>query len=177
MANKFCVYWQGRKSSSAGLRKYGVFVRCYASAEAAAAAARTIAMRRGSSSVTDEHSSGFTKTLMTCRKSRCKSTSYGKSAGLAGGRRRIGLRGTDVGMAPRRVQIVAQGRIGAGYFKTGQYAYVVGSSDDGGMYWIDRPGHSARGETALLISKTKSGRGGALWISPAAVRFTARKRR
>lgn len=77
---------------------------------------------------------------------------------------------------PRRVQIVAHDRIGAGYFKHGQFAYVIGMSDDGGMYWIDKPGHSEKGQVVYLISKTKEMRGGALWISEDGIRFTSRKR-
>lgn len=77
---------------------------------------------------------------------------------------------------PRRVQIVAAGHIGAGYFKHGQFAYVIGMSDDGGMYWIDKPGQSEKGQIAYLISKTKEMKGGALWISEDGVRFTSRGR-
>lgn len=79
-------------------------------------------------------------------------------------------------MEPQRVQIVAPDPIGARYFKYGQFAYVIGSCDDGGMYWIDKPGHSDKGEIAYLISKTKTMAGGALWISAEGVRFTARKK-
>lgn len=75
-----------------------------------------------------------------------------------------------------RVQIVAPDPIGARYFKHGQFAYVIGSSSDGGMYWIDKPGHSRKGEVTFLISKTKGMAGGALWISEDGVRFTSRKK-
>lgn len=76
----------------------------------------------------------------------------------------------------RRVQIVGKGKIGTGYFKPGQFAYVIGEDDRGGNYWIDQEGQSAPGQTAYLISKTKDMRGGALWISPVSIRFTARKK-
>lgn len=79
-------------------------------------------------------------------------------------------------MEPRRVQIVAENPIGAGYFKHGQIAYVIGMCDDGGMFWIDKPGESAPGEIAYLISKSKGMAGGALWISADGVRFTSRKK-
>lgn len=78
-------------------------------------------------------------------------------------------------MKPRRVQITAPDPIGAKYFKHGQHAYVVGMCDDGGMYWIDKTGHSAKGEIAYLISKTKEMAGGALWISADGVRFTGKQ--
>lgn len=79
-------------------------------------------------------------------------------------------------MEPQRVQIIAKGRIGAGYFKTGQFAYVIGQNDDGGMFWIDKDGESEKGETAYLVSKTKEMAGGALWFSGDGIRFTSRKR-
>jgi hypothetical protein len=77
-------------------------------------------------------------------------------------------------MKPRRVQIVAADPIGARYFKHGQFAYVIGSSDEGGMFWIDRPGCSKKGEVTYLISKSKGMAGGALWISADGVRFTSK---
>ena len=78
---------------------------------------------------------------------------------------------------PRRVEIIASNPIGAGhYFKHGQHAYVIAQNSDGGMYWIDKPGPSKRGEVAYLISKSKGMAGGALWISADGVRFTSRKR-
>lgn len=80
--NKLCVYWQGRKSTSEGVRKYAVFKRCYKSLDSALHAMRTIGKRRGSSSLTDENSSGLTKTLMTCHKSKCKATHFGRKLGL-----------------------------------------------------------------------------------------------
>ena len=81
-----------------------------------------------------------------------------------------------VEMEPRRVQIIAPDPIGARYFKHGQHAYVIGACDDGGMYWIDKPGHSEKGETAYLISKSKNMAGGALWISAEGIRFTSHKK-
>jgi len=74
---------------------------------------------------------------------------------------------------PRRVQIVAPNPIGSGYFKHGQYAYVVGVSNLGGMFQIDK-GESKKGQTSYLISKSKNAGGGALWISEGAIRFTSR---
>ena len=80
--NKLCVYWQGRKSTSTGVRKHAVFGRCYKGLDQALHAMRTIAKRRGSSALTDETSSGITKTLMTCHKSKCKATHFGRKLGL-----------------------------------------------------------------------------------------------
>ena len=78
-------------------------------------------------------------------------------------------------ISPRRVQIIAKGgKIGGGYFKTGQFAYVIAVNDGGGMYWIDKDGYSKKGDVAYLISKTKDMKGGALWISAEGVRFTGR---
>lgn len=71
---------------------------------------------------------------------------------------------------PRRVQITVSS--GSGYFKKGQYAYVISHDDRGGMYWIDKDGHSEPGERAYLVSKTKDMRGGALWFSEDGIRFT-----
>jgi hypothetical protein len=79
--NKLCVYWQGRKSTSTGVRKHAVFRRCYKSLDHALQAARTIAKRRGSSALASE-SSGSTKTLVTCHKTKCKVTYFGRKLGL-----------------------------------------------------------------------------------------------
>jgi hypothetical protein len=79
---KLCVYWQGRKSTSTGVRKHGVFERCYGSLDKALRAAQAISRRRGSSSLVEQTSFGLTKTLATCRKSRCKVTTFGKKLGL-----------------------------------------------------------------------------------------------
>lgn len=76
---------------------------------------------------------------------------------------------------PRRVQIVAPDPIGGRYFKHGQFAYVLGENNQGGMYCIDREGPSKKGETAYLVSKTKEMAGGALWFSVDGLRFTGRK--
>lgn len=81
MADKFCVFWQGRKASSAGVRKHAVFERCYRSIDQALHATRTIARRRGSSALVKEKS-GLTLTLMTCHKSRCRATHFGRKLGL-----------------------------------------------------------------------------------------------
>lgn len=82
MADKLCVYWQGRKSTATGVRKHAVFQRCYRSLDQALRAARAIAKRRGSSALTSETSYGLSKTLITCRKSRCKATHFGRKLGL-----------------------------------------------------------------------------------------------
>lgn len=73
---------------------------------------------------------------------------------------------------PKRVEMLRGS--GTGYFKAGQFAYVLGWDARGGLYWVDRDGDSARGEMAYLVSKTKGMRGVALWFSASAVRFTAR---
>ena len=77
---------------------------------------------------------------------------------------------------PIRVQIVkGDGR----YIKTGQFAYIISASDEGGAYLSDdlksRP--SKPGEIAYLVSKTKNMVGGALWFSEAAVRPTSRTKK
>lgn len=82
MGTKLCVYWQGRKSTGAGVRKYGVFERCYNSLDQALRTARTVSKRRGSSSLVETTSFGLTKTLMTCRKGKCKATHFGRKLGL-----------------------------------------------------------------------------------------------
>lgn len=75
---------------------------------------------------------------------------------------------------PRRVQIrIASG---AGYYKAGQFAYVIGWDARGGMYWQDKPGPSPSGKVAYLVSKTKDMRGGGLWFSKDGLRFTKRRR-
>jgi hypothetical protein len=81
--SKLCVYWQGRKSTSVGVRKHAVFQRCYTNVSLSRVlqVARSIAKRRGSSSLTSE-SSGLAKTLMTCHKSKCKVTHFGRKLGL-----------------------------------------------------------------------------------------------
>lgn len=74
---------------------------------------------------------------------------------------------------PRRVQIVK----GDSYFKTGQFAYVIGANDRGGMWLQDRKDeHSHPGEVAYLVTKSRHGRGGALWFSANGIRFTKGRR-
>jgi hypothetical protein len=77
--------------------------------------------------------------------------------------------------APRRVEILAPS--GAGYFKKGQYAYVIASNTAGGFHWVDRGGSSEPGQRVYLVTKSKHGRGGALWYSPEGVRFTGHKKK
>ncbi len=60
------------------------------------------------------------------------------------------------------------------YFKPGQFGYVVGQDQRGGCSLVDADRTSEPGETALLISKTRDMRGGALWFSTEGVRFTGR---
>jgi hypothetical protein len=70
----------------------------------------------------------------------------------------------------RRVQIVRSG--GSSYFRPGQYGYVVGSTNRGGMATLDE-GTSRAGDVAYLISKKKKGEGGgAVWFSRRGIRFT-----
>lgn len=75
---------------------------------------------------------------------------------------------------PRRVQLLAGS--GAKYFKAGQFGYVISQNKIGGMYWCHKDGQSAPGETAYLVSKTKEMKGGALWFSREALRFTKGRR-
>ena len=69
---------------------------------------------------------------------------------------------------PRRVQILSTE---GGYFKPGQFAYVVGSTKHGGMFLMDG-GQSKDGQITYLVSKSKGMSGGALWFSKKALRFT-----
>ncbi len=72
---------------------------------------------------------------------------------------------------PRRVQIVTGS--GAGYFKPGQFAFVIGYDTRGGMYAVDDSGPpSAVGEKLYMVAKSKHARGGALWFHPRSLRFT-----
>lgn len=78
------------------------------------------------------------------------------------------------GSKPPRVEIL-QGTGGRNpYFRKGQFAYVVGVNTAGGMHFVDKEGggESEPGEVAFLVSKTADGRGGALWFSANALRFT-----
>jgi len=70
---------------------------------------------------------------------------------------------------PRRVELQ-----GDGYFKRGQFAYVLAANTHGGMHFSNRDHDwtSKPGEIAYLVSKTKGMRGGALWFSADALRFT-----
>lgn len=77
-------------------------------------------------------------------------------------------------VTPRRVEILVAS--GAGYFKKGQFGYVVGSNSKGGMHCQDI-GESKPGQIAYLVAKAKHGRGGAIWYSRRGLRFTARKKR
>lgn len=63
-----------------------------------------------------------------------------------------------------------------GYWKAGQYGYIVGHSDRGGMWLQDRSGESHPGESVYLVAKTKDGRSGSLWFSSAGIRRTGTKK-
>jgi hypothetical protein len=71
---------------------------------------------------------------------------------------------------PRRGEIVHVNS--PGWFKVGQFGYVVSWDKRGGCHWIDRDGMSPVGTKAYLVQKTKAGGGGALWFSSTGVRFT-----
>jgi hypothetical protein len=75
--------------------------------------------------------------------------------------------------SPRRVQILRVDGSPGGYWKPGQYGYVLARSTSGGSMCVDRyePGGSKPGEPVYLVSKARHGRGGALWFSEAALRF------
>jgi hypothetical protein len=81
--------------------------------------------------------------------------------------------------APRRVEIL----VGSGgskprpsdYFKRGQFAYVIGTDARGGANAVNRDwpdSETKEGETAYLVSKSPGMRGGALWFTKEALRFT-----
>jgi len=78
---------------------------------------------------------------------------------------------------PKRVVILIGS--GAGYFKAGQYAYALSWDTRGGQHPVNanRSGAVPRGEKVFLVSKTKEMRGGALWFTKDAIRFTAPRRR
>ena len=83
----------------------------------------------------------------------------------------------EAGGKPPRVEILRGSGGQNPYFKKGQFGYVVGSNTAGGMHFVDRDYESGRGvsepgEVAFLVSKTADGRGGALWFSAEALRFT-----
>lgn len=69
----------------------------------------------------------------------------------------------------QRVEIVRAGD--SSYFKPGQYGYVVGTTDRGGMHTLDG-GPSLPGGITYLVSKRKKKEGGAaFWFSKGALRF------
>jgi hypothetical protein len=84
------------------------------------------------------------------------------------------LSGSHIG---HRVEILKVEGCGPNsYFKPGQFGYVVGQNTTGGMHFMDVRRESKPGEIALLISKTREMRGGALWFSLEGVLFTGRDR-
>lgn len=85
---------------------------------------------------------------------------------------RYSFTGEGSGSKPPRVEIL-RGTGGPNpYFRKGQFGYVVGVNTAGGMYFADKEGDSLPGEVAFLVSKTADMRGGALWFSAEALRFT-----
>jgi hypothetical protein len=72
---------------------------------------------------------------------------------------------------PKRVQILKTDS--PGYWKPGQFGYAISYSTHPGMY--TEKGPSKAGELSYLVSKAKHGRGGAIWFSTEALRFTGRK--
>ena len=80
--------------------------------------------------------------------------------------------GSETGSRPPRVEMLRGSGGKNPYFKKGQFGYVVGVNTAGGMYFADKDGSSDPGEVAFLVSKTADGRGGALWFSADALRFT-----
>jgi hypothetical protein len=70
---------------------------------------------------------------------------------------------------PKRVQIL-KARGPGGYWKSGQFGYAVAYSTHPGMY--TEKGPSEADELVYLVSKSKNARGGALWFSADALRFT-----
>jgi len=82
--------------------------------------------------------------------------------------------GTGGDSRPPRVEVL-RGTGGKNpYFKRGQFGYVVGVNTAGGMYFADKQDGelSEPGDVAFLVSKTADMRGGALWFSAEALRFT-----
>jgi hypothetical protein len=75
---------------------------------------------------------------------------------------------------PRRVQILKADRSG-GYWKPGQFGFAVSYSTHPGMHTLDK-GPTEAGELAYLVSKAAHGRGGALWFSAEALRFTGKEK-
>ena len=74
----------------------------------------------------------------------------------------------------RRVEILRVDSAG-GYWKPGQFGYARGYSTHPGMHTLDS-GPSAAGDLSYLVSKSKDGRGGGLWFSSSALRFTGREK-
>lgn len=73
---------------------------------------------------------------------------------------------------PRRVQITRSDG-STGYWKPGQFGYAISYSTHPGMHTLDK-GPTEAGELAYLVSKASHGRGGALWFSAEALRFTGK---
>lgn len=92
-------------------------------------------------------------------------------------RRRYGRSvGEAPNAAPRRVEIL-QVEPGHKYFKPGQFGYVIGENMSRGKRYEVYPQDIGPGPykgVAYLVSKTKEMRGGALWFTSHALRFTGR---
>ena len=86
---------------------------------------------------------------------------------------RYSFTGEGSGSKPPRVEILRGTGGQTAYFRKGQFGYVVGVNTAGGMSFADKD-HAASepGEVAFLVSKTADMRGGALWFSAEALRFT-----
>lgn len=86
---------------------------------------------------------------------------------------RYSFTGEGSGSKPPRVELL-RGTGGQNpYFRKGQFGYVVGVNTAGGMSFADKEHASSEpGEAAFLIAKTADMRGGALWFSAEALRFT-----
>lgn len=80
--DKFCVHWQGRRSRGYTVQKHGTFMRCTKSLAQAVQSTREVSTRRGSSALTLQNAYGGGFTLMTCHKTKCKVTHFGKKLGL-----------------------------------------------------------------------------------------------
>ncbi len=77
------------------------------------------------------------------------------------------------GSKPPRVEILRGTGGQRPYFRKGQFGYVVGVNTGGGSYFADKESESSEpGQIAFLVSKTADMRGGALWFSAEALRFT-----
>ena len=74
---------------------------------------------------------------------------------------------------PKRVQILKVDT-GSGYWKPGQFGYAISYSTRPGMFTMDK-GPSEGGEMSYMVSKSKDMRGGALWFSAEALRFTGKE--